>query len=79
MACPSDEIGRRSRLKICRCQSRAGSSPASGTIFCKLDIVMMSFLFFTNKKHSMMKTWGDRNGKNSFNGKETWEVSFYLL
>lgn len=38
MACPSDEIGRRSRLKICRCQSRAGSSPASGTKAVNEDI-----------------------------------------
>ena len=28
---PSGEIGRRSRLKICRSQICAGSSPASGT------------------------------------------------
>lgn len=30
--CRSGGIGRRSRLKICRWQQRAGSSPASGTI-----------------------------------------------
>ena len=29
--CRSGEIGRRSRLKICREQSHAGSSPAFGT------------------------------------------------
>lgn len=38
--CPNGEIGRRSRLKICRCNSCAGSSPASGT-----NIVMNSHEF----------------------------------
>src|SRR5690606_24504763 len=31
--CPSGEIGRHNRFKICRSYGRAGSSPASGTIF----------------------------------------------
>ena len=31
--CPSGEIGRHNRFKICRPLGRAGSSPASGTIY----------------------------------------------
>ena len=31
LICPGGEIGIRSRLKICRSQRRAGSSPAPGT------------------------------------------------
>lgn len=35
----SDGIGRRTRLKIWRWQHRAGSSPAFGTIYLKLNFI----------------------------------------
>jgi hypothetical protein len=38
--CPDGEIGRRSRLKICRSQERAGSIPVPGT---KSSFYKMSF------------------------------------
>ena len=35
--CRRDEIGKRSRLKICREKSLTGSSPVGGTIFLALE------------------------------------------